>query len=223
MTMKKYLPLLLVIALSTAAYFALKPTPNPGEPAVKLPWNIVTRDDGLSEVFGLTLEQTTLGEALQLLGEDHQLAIIANQDNYSALEVYYSHFASGPLKGKLILVIDAPLQALKDIQDNPAAASYMASGARRFSLSADDLVQAQQWPVKSLSFIPATNLKQEIFEQRFGAPTEIIAESETTRHLLYPELGLDIVVNDEAKEQLIYIAPRAFDTLRAPLQALPQT
>lgn len=216
--MKMHLPMAATLLLIAAAYFALKPTPDGNEQELKLPWDIAIRDDGLSEVFGLTLEQTTLGEALQALGEDHELAVIANQDNYSALEAYYSHFASGPLKGKLILVVDTPVQALKDIQDNPAASSYMASGARRFSLNQDDLARAQQWPIKSLSFIPATNLKAEIFQQRFGKAAEIVNESDHTQHLLYPTLGLDIVVNEEAKEQLIYVAPRAFQSLREPLQ-----
>ncbi len=218
--MKKSLPLLAIVLLSFIAYFALKPTPTDSKPDVKLPWDITTHADGRSEVFGLTLEQTTLAETLQLLGEDHELAVIANQDNYSALEVYYSHFASGPLKGKLIIVIDAPQQALMEIQDNPAASTYMASGARRFSLSPQDLDRAQLWPIKSLSFIPATNLEAEIFQKRFGTPADIVAESETTQHLLYPQLGLDIVVNAEAKEQLIYVAPRAFQTLQTPLQEL---
>jgi hypothetical protein len=38
-------------------------------------------------------------------------------------------------------------------------------------------------------------------------------------HLLYPPLGLDVVVDGDGKELLQYVAPRDFERLRAPLLA----
>ncbi|GAA5316706.1 MAG: hypothetical protein AseanaTS_19100 [Candidatus Pelagadaptatus aseana] len=217
---KRLISLSLFTLVCLLAYFLLKPDPNQQVMRFSLPWEITVNDDGTSEVFGLTLEQTNLAQAIAHLGMDYKLAIIANQDNYAALEAYYSHFSSGPIRGKLILVVDAPQQALADIQDNPAASKYMASGARQFLLNPDDKQRAEQWPIKSLSFIPAVNLEQDLIEQRFGKPQSIIAETETTRHLLYPKLGLDAVISDEAKEQLLYVAPRSFSSLEQPLQTL---
>ena len=46
--------------------------------------------------------------------------------------------------------------------------------------------------------------------------------SEGAEHLLYPELGLDLILNPEGKEILQYVAPRDFRRLQAPLLARPQ-
>jgi hypothetical protein len=41
--------------------------------------------------------------------------------------------------------------------------------------------------------------------------------SEKRVHLLYPEKGLDVVVDSDGKELLQYVAPRNFAELREPL------
>jgi hypothetical protein len=220
---KRLTTLSLIVLVCLLAYFLLKPDANKQQMRYGLPWDIKTFDNGTSEVFGLTLEQSTLADAIELLGIDYEVAIIANQENYAALEAYYSYFSSGPIRGKLIIVIDAPRQALAKIQEDPASSKYMASGARQFTLKPEDMEQAQQWPIKSLSFIPAVNLQQDMIEQRFGTPASTIREGETTSHLLYPEKGLDVILNAEAKEQLQYVAPRSFKTLEQPLLELQKS
>ena len=46
----------------------------------------------------------------------------------------------------------------------------------------------------------------------------VLVVSETRVHLLYPEKGLDVVVDAEGKELLQYVAPRDFALLREPLK-----
>ena len=41
--------------------------------------------------------------------------------------------------------------------------------------------------------------------------------SEKRVHLLYPDKGLDVVVDSEGKELLQYVAPKDFALLREPL------
>jgi hypothetical protein len=43
--------------------------------------------------------------------------------------------------------------------------------------------------------------------------------SEKRVHLLYPQQGLDVVVDGNGKELLQYVAPRNFASLREPLRA----
>jgi hypothetical protein len=47
---------------------------------------------------------------------------------------------------------------------------------------------------------------------------ERIAEGPGVNHWLYPEKGLDIVVSDDGKEVLQYVAPRDFRQPVAPLR-----
>jgi len=55
----------------------------------------------------------------------------------------------------------------------------------------------------------------------FASPlnvTEVVPVSAQERHLLYPELGLDLVLNADGKDVLQYLSPDDFDTHRAQLQ-----
>ena len=55
---------------------------------------------------------------------------------------------------------------------------------------------------------------------RFGEPGERLVVSEKRVHLLYPDKGLDVVVDGNGKELLQYVAPRDFAELREPLNKL---
>ncbi|MAZ88735.1 MAG: hypothetical protein CL693_13935 [Cellvibrionaceae bacterium] len=183
-----------------------------------LPWNIEINDDGTSNVFGITLEHTTVDELLQLHGIDHELAIIS--DDYSGLEIYYSHFPIGPLQGKLIARVRASQQQLDKMQAAAASSSYTGSGSRKFLLSEDDLTQIQNWPIDSISYLPSARLDESIILDRFGEPEERINGEDNIEHFLYPTRGLDIVLNTEGKELLQYVAPRSFSALAEPLKTL---
>ena len=74
-------------------------------------------------------------------------------------------------------------------------------------------------PVKAISVIPTVNLDEATIIQRFGEPGERIVLSETRTHLLYPTLGLDVLVDKDGKELLQYVAPQQFARLRDPLVA----
>lgn len=219
----KIITLVIVIA-AALSYFALKPNShdNSVSQTYALPWQIEVHNDGTSTVFGVSLERTTVNELLQLKGEDHELAIISDSDDQSGLEIYFSHFSIGPLQGKLIARVDAEQQQLDAMQADASVASYTSSGSRKFLLNESDLSIIQDWKIESLSYLPSASLDEAIVLERFGTPNERLSLEEGIEHFLYPEKGLDIALNAEGKELLQYVAPRNFDKLRAPLQALTQ-
>jgi hypothetical protein len=95
----------------------------------------------------------------------------------------------------------------------------MESTTRRITLHPDDLAAADNLPIKAISVIPTVNLDEATVVQRFGPPGERLVVSERRVHLLYPDKGLDVVVDADGKELLQYVAPRNFALLRDPLQA----
>lgn len=205
------------LALIALAFVGLSPEPKPNTSAT-LPWDIRLVDGGQSEVFGITLGRTTVSEALAILGVDHDLAIISDQQDHSGLEIYYSHFRTGPLAAKLVLSVDIDPLLLETMQARASNAQYLQSGARKFSLSDLDLGNIQSLSIDALSLIPSANLSRETIIARFGEPDEIIAIGELAQHLLYPSKGLDVVFHPESKETLQYTAPRDFEQLRQPLR-----
>ena len=214
------------VAFIAACYFLMQPNSERIEkPTEKtnLPWDITTYSNGTSEVFGITLETTRVDELLEILGEDHELAIISDSNDHSGLEIYYSHFKTGPLQAKLVISVSAEQSELQSMQANASSSKYLDSGARMFLLNPKDLQKIQHWTVASLSLTPAANLDEDIILSRFGKPNERIRQADGSEHFLYPDKGLDIILSGETKELIQYIAPRSFLQLYEPLKTLKES
>ena len=212
--------LLLFLSIIILALLSLKPDGERSTESVKgLPWQIDVLPEGRSKVFGVTLGQSTLGDAREQLGEDMTLAIIvASGQDTGGLEMFYSRYKAGVFSGKLVLAADLAPEAVARLTERAIKAGYMDSGARKFTLHPDDLPVAYQAPLATMTFIPTVNIDEASAIKRFGPATEIIRTSEQVAHLLYPDKGLDIIINEDGKEVLQYVAPRDFERLRKPLR-----
>jgi len=210
------------LALLALAFVGLSPD-SKSHSSATLPWDIRLSDDGHSEVFGITLGRTTVSEALTILGIDHDLAIISDQQDKSGLEIYYSHFRTGPLAAKLVLSVTINPLLLETMQARASKAQYLKTGARKFSLNDADLNNIQALSIGGITLMPAANLSRDTIIARFGEPAEIIVIDEQGQHLLYPDKGLDVVFHPETKETFQYIAPRDFEQLSKPLREQLQT
>jgi hypothetical protein len=212
--MKYFLALLAVSLLAVGLVFFDSGEQASDEPVTGLPWQIDTLPNGKTRVFGITLHQTTLGEAIALLGDDMDLAIIAAPGEAGSLEAYYSHYSAGPITGKLILVMDIAPDALASLRKR----AFHDGGTRRYHLHPDDLPTAFQTPVGVITFLPSFNLDEDIVRDRFGMPAEVIQVSKQQKHLLYPDKGLDAVLTTDSKALLQYLPPKSFSAHRGELQ-----
>jgi len=211
--MKYFLALLIVILLAAGLVFFKSDEQASDEPVTGLPWQIDRLPDGNTRVFGITLGQTTFGEAIELLGKDMDLAIIAAPGETGSLEAYYSHYSAGPITGKLILVLDIAPDVLSTLREQ----AFHDGGTRRYHLHPDDLPAAYRAPVRVITFLPSFNLDEDIVQNRFGMPAEVIQVNEQ-QHLLYPGKGLDLILNSDNRELLQYLEPQAFSAHRAQLR-----
>jgi hypothetical protein len=212
--MKYLLALLLVILLAAGLVLFKSERHASDDPVTGLPWQIDILANGGTRVFGITLGETTLGEAIELLGKDMDLAIIAAPGEAGSLEAYYGHYSAGPITGKLILVLDVTPATLLSLRER----AFQDGGTRRYHLHPDDLQAALRAPVRIITFLPSFNLDETIIQDRFGTPVETIPVSEQQQHLLYPDKGLDLILNTDSRELLQYLHPQAFNSHRAQLQ-----
>jgi len=214
--MKKLLQIFVVISSALAlAYIAM---PEVDRSKIKnLPWQITVNPDKTSTVFGVTLGLDSVGKALEVLGPDREIAILMDSNNVASLEIYYGHFRSGPLQGKLVISTLADQADLLTIARDVPAVDFTESGLRKFMPGSQQLDFLKRQVIDSLTFIPKAQLDAEIIEGKFGKPSEIIKLNDETSHYLYQEQGLDIALNTEGKETLQYIAPRDFALLSEPL------
>ncbi|MBT9521590.1 MAG: hypothetical protein IV101_11925 [Dechloromonas sp.] len=190
------------------------------DPNANLPWQIEIDAQGGSSVFGLRPGISTVGDVRQKFGSEMDVAIIAEPNEMGTLEGYYSQVALGFVLAKVIVTVDAKKEQISEMRDRALRAKHMESSTHKITLNPDDLVAIEKMAVKAISVIPSVNLDEATVIQRFGQPGERLAVSEKRVHLLYPEKGLDVVVDGDGKELLQYVAPRNFAELREPLNKL---
>ncbi|HEY3432988.1 MAG TPA: hypothetical protein VGK09_10610 [Rhodocyclaceae bacterium] len=186
------------------------------EPSHGLPWQIDTLYGGKSRVFDLILGENTLDDAKLKLGNDMQVALIAAPNETGTVEAFFDRVNTGFITGKMIITAEIPAETLEKMKERALKRDYMESSTRKISLAPQDMQVAMQSQIRAISFIPSINLDAGMVEQRFGTPAERIKVG-TTEHMLYPEKGLDVVVDTEGKELLQYVAPGRFAQLKDPL------
>ena len=213
--MKYFLVLLVVILIAIGLMSFNNDEQASNEPVTGLPWQIDSLPNGDTRVFGIVLGRTTLGEAIELLGNDEMdLAILAAPHETGTLEAYYSHYSAGPITGKLFLLLDITPDVLSPMRKR----AFQDGGTRRYHLHPDDLPVAYRAPVSVINFVPSFNLDDEIAQTRFGTPAEIIQIDTQQKHWLYPDKGLDLILNVDNKDVLQYLSPGQFSAHRAQLQ-----
>lgn len=190
------------------------------DPNRDLPWQIDVDGQGGSQVFGLQPGRSTLADARRVLGSDLELAIVAAPGEVGAVEAFYTQVPLGFVLAKMILTVDADPAAIIAMRERALKAEPMESATRKIRLHPDDRAAVEALPLRAISVIPTVNLDEATLVQRFGPPAERLEAGERRVHLLYPEKGVDIMVDAEGKELLQYVAPRQFELLRAPLRAV---
>ena len=187
------------------------------DPNNNLPWQITLDGQGGSSVFGLRPGSSTLADVRRQLGDTIEVAIIAQPEEEGALEGYYAQVPLGFVLAKVVVTVDVPKETILAMRERALKAQLMESTTRKITLHPDDLAQAEQMRIKAISVIPTVNLDEATIVQRFGQPGERLVVSEKRVHLLYPQQGLDVLVDGEGKELLQYVAPRDFAALVDPL------
>ena len=181
------------------------------------PWQVTLQADGKTQVFGITLGESTLNFARDLWGRDYNLGLFETSNQPLSLEAYFNEVTLGGISGKFILILDATQDELLALQQNAIKRKVLGSGAKQYTLTAETTNVLAQKRIESLSYIPYVNLDEEIIRKRFGEPAERIIIDQNTQHLLFPELGLDLLLDEEGKEFLQYVVPAKFEQLRQTL------
>lgn len=181
------------------------------------PWQITVQTDGKTQIFGITLNETSLQDAARLLGREYKLGLFETSGQPLSLEAYFNEITMGGISGKFVLTLDATQEEMQALLAKAIKRKVLESGTKRYSLTADVIHTLAQKPVTSISYIPYINLDEEVIKQRFGEPAERIVIDQKRQHWLYPELGLDLLHDADGKELLQYVVPADFEELRQPL------
>ncbi|MCL2297041.1 MAG: hypothetical protein FWC35_02040 [Proteobacteria bacterium] len=206
----------ITVALLTLPFFL--PAPESAPSKLGLPWHIERDEAGQTRVFGLSPGVSTLNDAIALFGKDMELAIMVaaniptgEEARDAALEGYYSQITLDFVQAKLVLTLDAPPPMIAEMLARSVKVDYLRNGSRKYSLHSSDATLAATLPLAAFTLIPSARLDGETITQRFGAPAAIVPVGETLQHHLYPDKGLDIVLDNKGKSILQYVAPADFE------------
>lgn len=194
--------------------------PTPDDIRGKFPWNVTADEQGHSNVFGLTLGKSTMGDGLARFMTDTEVSLFVSPDNDYVVEAFFKNINLAGLGANIILTADLSEEQLHLMYERGSRISTMGSGTRKVTLNYDDLTIARNAPIRTLTYLPKVNLDPEIIVKRFGEPQSKIVEEkdgESLEHWLYPSVGLDITVSKNRKEILQYISPKLFHELSQPL------
>ncbi|MDR0673404.1 MAG: hypothetical protein LBF93_07060 [Zoogloeaceae bacterium] len=217
--MKTVLIVFALVALALALPLFWTPKTLPEGFDRNLPWQITLDASGNSEVFGLTPGKSRLSDARALFGDDFDLAVIAAANQTGALEVDYAQRSFGPLLARLILTLEASPEAIEAMRGRALRREYKEGSNKKFTLDPDDRARAEDAVIRAISLIPSARLDEETITRLFGVAAETRPEGETLTHYLYPEKGLDIVIDKKGRDILQYVAPGDFAArIRAPLE-----
>ena len=208
----RFLLLLLLVSLA-----GCDRGPSSTPPQQVYPWQISVLPNGNSQVFGITFDKTTLEEAKVTLGTRYEAGLFENPDGSLSLEVFFNEVTLGGISGKFILTLKADPAQLQDFRQRAIKAKTMESGARRYQLARPDQLTLGAMTISAIGYIPYVNLDEEMIIQRFGTPARKLQVVEGKQHYLYPDKGLDLLLDEDGKELLQYVAPKSFPRLQEPL------
>lgn len=219
----KYWKILLLAAAGIALSLFLlaimrPPGGQPSTPGQDLPWQVAASPDGATlTVFGLTLDQSTVRDAVAKLGRRYELGVFQNPEGRLSLEAYFRDALVGGLNVQMVLAARLPEELLSAFRTHAGEGKPTADGGRRYPVVEADANTALGAVATGITYMPAVKFDADLVRKRFGVPVERIVVRDGT-HWLYPALGLDLLLGDNGRALLQYAPPAEFERrLRAPL------
>lgn len=182
------------------------------------PWQVKPMANGNSQVFGIELGKATFAEAEDVLGRLYDAAVFENPDGKLSLEVYYKEVTLAGLTAKFVFTLKASDQILLHLKGRPLKEKRLQSGVTQYTVAKNDSDILMPLEITAITYMPITNLDENIVSHRFGKPGEKIRTHKDAVHWLYPAKGLDVILNAKGKDVLEFVPPREFDRLSIPLK-----
>ena len=182
-------------------------------------WDAHVNQQGHLNVLGVVLGETTLKQAEATLHTQSERALFLGlQEGQPQKETLEAFFPTSPDRAKIIIELDASPELIERIKGRAYNAMAFPSGNAKLEIAPEHNAEVETLITKSLTYIPPLNLTPEMVEQHFGKTTQQIVDSDGNIHLLYPALGLDVVIAREGNPLLQFVPPTEFERLSSLLK-----
>jgi hypothetical protein len=182
------------------------------------PWQVIKQADGSTSVFQIHLGKTTFGEVEKLFLESAKLSLFKPKNGDAVIEAYFDKVLIGGLSSKIIVSFAIEQTKIIAMYDRGARISTLGDGTRKVILGSADQRSMRGEIITGITYLPSINLDDELIEKRFGQPKQKITEkNNATVHWLYPEIGVNVALHENAKEVIMYVRPADFAKILDPL------
>ena len=182
-----------------------------------LPWHIEHPAPNTVKIFGLTLGQSTPGDAEMRFSEAGEPSLFKSPTGALSAELFFEQINLAGLRSRVVLTADIPEAELKSMYERGLRMAGTGSG-KKITLTPDDIATLKNSRISSLTYMPGIRVDEALFLKRFGEPSQVIKEEKLgTTHWLYPQHGLDITLGEGEKPVLQYVPPTEFAKLVNPL------
>ena len=207
-------------ALLAIAVLMIIPTGKPPSKQL-LPWSVEVLPNGSSKIFGITLGQTTMQEAGKAFDDDWEVNMFISPDSKISVEGYFNRLIVSGLKADFVMNLALDQKTKDEMFHRGTRISQLGDGTKKVSLSSADMDIIAGAIIQQITYLPSANLNEELIDNLFGKPESIIkVEKSGIEHWLYPEIGLDILLDPNGKEVFQYVMPAKFDAAKKPLLKL---
>lgn len=183
------------------------------------PWDSSRDPTGRTQVFDLTLGESTLADARALLNEEGEIYLFVNPAGSHTVEAYFDDIYLSNLRADWILTLELDPERLAAMYQRGLRVSTAGSGSRKVKLDPDDVETLPGEPIRTLTYLPWKRLEPRHIEGNFGAPDKQITEVSGVVHWLYPNKGVDIARDKDGAVVIQYLNSEDFDLAVAALRS----
>lgn len=199
------LKLLLVVVIITAAVFFWTSSRLQHENKQKDTW---VDERGKLHVLGITLGVSSLRDAERALQSRSEVALylypVEHPKAGMKLEAYFPSIADHT---KVILLLDAAPEMLKQMEKRASRPELFPSRVARLSIAPEDTQLASEMVVRELTLIPSVKITQESLSARFGTPGQILHPAPETMLCRFPAIGLEATLSPDEPAHLHFTNP----------------
>ncbi|MGD8570245.1 MAG: hypothetical protein PVJ39_19315 [Gammaproteobacteria bacterium] len=210
-----------IVVFATLAVAAGIMLPAGKQPPMPMqPWQVTTNPDGSTSVFGLWLGKSTLQQAEQAFRSQAQVTLFqsAKDNSPGKIEAFFDRVNVRGLSARVVMVLDVTPEQFQAMYDRGVRISTLGDGSRKITLSGEDRRRVRQAVIDSITYLPPIRLETQWIRQRFGEPAQKVSDNDgNVIHWLYPDKGLDVVLDEQGNAVLQYVSPSDFAQLVAPL------
>lgn len=210
-TKKREIPPFLIVLIGAVLLYGVFLVLQPERSEVaeeRLPWNAQFDQQGQLHALGITLNQTTLRQAMDIYGKDVEIRLFTDHDggNKSA-EAYFPVIYIGSIKAAIAVKLKVSPEELEEVYNRGTKISPTTSGAKEIKLSSQDNLDFLDKIISSVTLIPRKDLDQRAIDLRFGEPDRKETQSDKLEHWFFDRMGLELIIDPEGPEALQYSQP----------------